>query len=120
MSLDQIEHSILRKHFNEPRIHFAVNCASMSCPVLRAGAYTAAGIEEQLDEQAALFINDPKRNKITTGKIEVSKIFSWFKGDFTKDMSLVDFINSYSLAKIPKGAKINHLDYDWELNDGEE
>ena len=120
MSLDQIEHSILRKDFNEPRIHFAVNCASISCPVLRAGAYTAQEIEEQLNEQAILFINDPLRNKITTGKVEISKIFSWFKGDFTKDTSLKDFINTYSKTKIPEGSKINYLDYHWGLNDGEE
>ena len=117
MSLDQIEHSILRKDFDEPRIHFAVNCASLSCPVLRAGAYTAAEIEKQLHEQAVLFINDTTRNKITPGKAELSKIFSWFKGDFTKNGSLTDYINTFSKTKIDKGTKIKYLDYHWGLND---
>ncbi|MTI19476.1 DUF547 domain-containing protein, partial [Fulvivirga sp. RKSG066] len=82
-SLDEIEHDILRKEFEEPRIHFAINCASFSCPPLRAEAYMADKLDKQLDEMATQFINDDKRNKITPDNPEVSKIFSWFTKDFT-------------------------------------
>ena len=82
--LNNIEHNILRKIFEEPRIHFAINCASMSCPRLRREAYSGDKLDQQLQEQAIEFMNDPGRNQITAEKAEVSKIFQWFGGDFTK------------------------------------
>ncbi len=115
--LNNIEHDILRKEFNEPRIHFAINCASVSCPVLRNEAYTAEKINAQLDSAAKSFINDPTRNKITSSSAELSKIFTWFKGDFTKKESLVSFINRYSNTKISDKTQINYLDYNWLLNE---
>ena len=116
-SLDRIEHKILRKEFEEPRIHFAVNCASFSCPVLRPEAYTASQIDTQLEEQARLFLNDTKRNTITADRIQVSKIFSWFGGDFKKGQSLVQFINRYTDVDINDKAKVKFMKYDWSLND---
>lgn len=116
-SLDQIEHKILRKDFEEPRIHFAVNCASISCPVLRPEAYVADKIESQLDEQASIFLNDSSRNKISKNEAMLSKIFSWFGGDFTEGQTLVEFVNKYANTKLAKDAKIKYLDYDWNLND---
>ncbi|MCJ8163212.1 DUF547 domain-containing protein [Pontibacter sp. E15-1] len=116
-SLDEIEHKILRKEFDDPRIHFAINCASFSCPPLRNEAFVASKLDRQLSEQAKAFINDPSRNKITADKAEVSQIFSWFKGDFTKKGSLVDFLNKYATTKIKPGAKISYMDYDWSLNE---
>ncbi len=116
-SLDEIEHGILRKEFDEPRIHFAINCASVSCPPLLNEAYTAEKLEAQLDRVARGFLADKSRNKITADKAEISSIFSWFKGDFTKEDSLVDFLNRYSPVKIKPTAKISYLDYNWELND---
>lgn len=116
-SLDEIEHSILRKEFDEPRIHFAVNCASVSCPPLLNEAFMAEKIESQLTKVATTFINDPTRNKISADKAEISSIFSWFKGDFTKKGSLIDFLNLYSKVKIKPSAKISHLNYDWNLNE---
>ena len=98
--LNNIEHNILRKEFDEPRIHFAINCASVSCPNLRNEAYVANKLEKQLEEQTYSFINDSSKNKITSEKAELSKIFSWFKGDFTKNGSLEDFINKYAKVKI--------------------
>ncbi|WP_370687644.1 DUF547 domain-containing protein [Fulvivirga ligni] len=118
-SLDEIEHDILRKEFNEPRIHFAINCASYSCPQLRNEAYTAPKIEQQLKEQAISFVNDGKRNKIEKNHVELSKIFSWFTKDFTKKGDLIDFLNQYSKVKISKDADIDYLDYDWRLNEQE-
>jgi len=115
-NLDEIEHGILRKEFNEPRIHFAVNCASISCPPLLNEAFVVSKLDEQLEKQAVNFINDGVRNKVKKDAIEISSIFSWFKGDFTENGSLIDFLNQYSKVKIDKNAKISYLDYDWNLN----
>jgi hypothetical protein len=117
ISLDQIEHDILRKKFNEPRIHFAINCSSISCPPLRAEAFISERLDQQLDEQARLYINDQKRNHISSDLIEISKIFSWFSKDFTKNESLVEYLNKYSQIKINDNATIEYLDYNWNLND---
>lgn len=116
-SLDRIEHKILRKDFDEPRIHFAVNCASISCPTLRNEAYTAKKLDKQLEEQAKIFLNDSSRNTITPEKITVSKIFSWFGGDFKNGQTLVQFINRYTKVDIQDKAKVKFMDYDWNLND---
>lgn len=115
--LNNIEHGILRKHFSEPRIHFAIVCASTSCPPLRPEAYTAGKLEQQLEEQARLFINDPARNRLGPQRIEVSKIFYWFKGDFTEEGSLIDYLNRYAEVEIEENAKKDFLDYDWSLNE---
>ncbi len=116
-SLDQIEHKILRKDFEEPRIHFAVNCASISCPVLRPEAYTAEKLDQQLDEQARIFLNDPSRNVITKEKVELSKIFNWFGGDFKKGQTLIEYIDQFTEVKLNSDTKIRFLKYDWGLND---
>lgn len=116
-SLDEIEHSILRKEFDEPRIHFAINCASVSCPPLLNEAFVPEKLESQLQKVAITFINDPTRNKITPDAVQISSIFLWFKGDFTKKGSLIDFLNLYSKVKIKSNAKISHLDYNWNLNE---
>ena len=116
-SLDRIEHKILRKDFEEPRIHFAINCASFSCPPLRNEAFVAEKVNEQLEEQAHLFINDAKRNKLSKDRIEISQIFSWFKGDFTQGQSLIEFLNRYSEVNINAKADVNHMEYDWALNE---
>ena len=115
LDLNNIEHNILRK-MNEPRIHFAVNCASYSCPKLLNTAYEAATIDNQLNQQAVDFINDPKRNVITAEKADVSSIFNWFTGDFTNDGSLKDFLNKYSKVPIAENTGINFLEYNWNLN----
>lgn len=117
LDLNNIEHDILRKKFDEPRIHFAINCASFSCPKLRREAYVASQLERQLQEQAINFINDPERNVITIHDITISKIFDWFKGDFTKNGSLIDFLNQYSKVKIEQVAGVSYLDYNWMLNE---
>lgn len=116
-SLDNIEHGILRKRFNDARIHFAINCASVSCPSLRNEAYVAAKINEQLETQARLFINNPSRNRIQKDQCKVSKIFLWFKGDFTENGTLIDFLNKYSEVKINADANIDYLEYNWALNE---
>jgi len=118
--LNNIEHGIIRKDFEEPRIHFAVNCASKSCPKLLNEAFAAERLNEQLDQVATDFINNPKKNKITADKAEVSSIFNWFKGDFTKSKdigSVREFINQYANTKINEGTKLSYLDYDWTVNE---
>lgn len=116
-SLDKIEHKILRKEFEEPRIHFAINCASISCPVLRAEAYEADKIDRQLDEQARIFLNDPSRNVISKDKVELSNIFSWFGGDFKNGQTLIEFINKYTRVQVDEEAKVRYMKYDWNLNE---
>jgi hypothetical protein len=117
MSLDEVEHSILRKEFEEPRIHFAINCASVSCPPLLNEAFVASTLENQLTRVTTTFVNDPSRNKISAQSAQLSSIFSWFKGDFTKKGTLVEFLNRYSKVKISPNARITFLDYNWNLNE---
>jgi len=116
MSLNDVEHEVLRK-MDEPRIHFAINCASMSCPPLRNEAYTAEKIDAQLTDQAKTFINTARYNKITKDHVEISNIFNWFEGDFKKNGTLIEYLNKYSTVQIAADAKVDHLDYDWSLND---
>ncbi|WP_299133241.1 DUF547 domain-containing protein [uncultured Tenacibaculum sp.] len=115
-TLNHIEHKILRKQFNDPKIHVGVNCASGSCPQLGNFAFTEDNYESKTTDLMEKFINDPKRNKISEKKIHLSKIFEWFEGDFTKNGSLINFLNKYSKTKISNKAKISHLQYDWNLN----
>lgn len=116
-SLDEIEHKILRKEFDEPRIHFAINCASVSCPKLLNRAFTAEKLEAQLEKVSREFINDPNRNSLGAQKAEISSIFSWFEEDFTKNGSLLDFLNRYAKAPLKPTTKISFMEYDWRLNE---
>jgi len=117
LDLNNIEHSILRKKFEEPRIHFAINCASNSCPKLRREAYTGQKLNNQLNDQAYNFINDPNRNYIQDQQAELSKIFSWFKEDFTKKSTLKEFLNQYSTIKLHDNTMVSFKNYDWSLNE---
>ncbi len=121
---DEIEHEILRRRFNEPRIHFAIVCASASCPRLRAEAYVAAKLDSQLDAQARAFLRDPARNIVdpATKTLRLSAVFDWFHEDFEKAAGSVPaFVARYAdpAARewlLSGGAKVEHLDYDWTLN----
>ncbi len=115
--LNNIEHKILRKQFDDPRVHFALVCASMSCPKLRQEAYTASKLDEQLQEQTVQFLLDSSRNEIDPERPRLSKIFSWYKGDFTKEGSLVEWLNQYLDTPIRSKAKVSFQRYDWGLND---
>ncbi|MEO8734069.1 MAG: DUF547 domain-containing protein, partial [Flavobacteriales bacterium] len=116
MDLDHIENVELRENLTDPRIHFAIVCASRSCPMLWDHAYTASGLDKQLDAAAKRFINDPTRNSITAKSVRISKVFDWFNGDFTKGQTLIAFIDRYAAQPIPADAVISYLDYDWSLN----
>ncbi len=117
LSLNHIEHQILRK-MNEPRIHFAIVCASVSCPKLQNKAFTAEGLDEQLTQATKAFLSDGSKNQLSEDSIKISKIFKWFGKDFkTKDSNLIDFLNQYSDVKISDKANKSYLDYNWDLND---
>lgn len=117
LSLGGIENGILRK-MNEPRIHFAINCASISCPKLLNEAYTAGKINEQLDYAASQFINGSK-NEIKKKNIRLSKIFDWYAKDYVVDgkANIIDYINQYSKTAIHEDAVIEYLEYNWNLNE---
>ena len=139
-SLDMIEHDTLRKPgvYNEPRVHFAVNCASIGCPMLREEAYVADRLDRQLEEQTRRFLSDRTRNRYVNGVLEVSKIFDWFARDWTSGYRGFDG-RQPPITSLPQwfgrhadvladntadrqvvragAAAIRHLEYDWQLND---
>ncbi|MEM7373707.1 MAG: DUF547 domain-containing protein [Bacteroidota bacterium] len=114
-TLNQIEHEILRPQFKDPRIHFAVNCASQSCPELLNQAYSASKLNQQLESQTKKFVNNPKHNSID--KSEVSQLFNWYKEDFIKEGTVVDYLNSYAKTPFKKGKALSFREYDWNLNE---
>ncbi len=139
-SLDRIEHDTLRKPgaYNEPRVHYAVNCASIGCPAVREEAFVAERLDKQLEEQAVRFLSDRSRNRYANGKLEVSMIFKWFSEDWEKDLTGFDgktpaiksrenyfaryakllADNPADQQKIGEGkVGIAHLEYDWAIND---
>lgn len=115
-NLNDIEHEILRK-MDEPRIHFAIVCASVSCPKLSNEAYTSENLEHQLTKATKDFLRDSTRNNISTNSIEVSKIFQWFAKDFKQNGDLINFLNQYTSIQISEKAKISYKDYNWNLNE---
>lgn len=116
--LNNLEHGIIRKEFEEPRIHFALVCAAVSCPKLQNRAYLPEKLDAQLTKAAKEFIGNPAKNEIKNGgKVKLSKLFNWYGGDFTKKMSLEEYISQYSDVKLNKGANIDWKDYDWTLNE---
>ncbi|MFD2563070.1 DUF547 domain-containing protein [Aquimarina rubra] len=114
-SLDDIEHTILRK-MGEPRIHFLLNCATKSSPKLWNRAYTARNIMTALEDKSHQFINNPAKNVITDEKVNVSMVFQWYKDDFNNG-DIVSFINQYSTTKIDKIMDQEYMEYDWSLNE---
>ncbi len=123
--LDDIEHEMIRKNFNEARIHFAVVCASKGCPALRGEAFVADKLVVQLEEQAKSFLSDNDRNRYSTteNKFYISMIFKWYKEDFVKDSGdVASFVAKRMGATVDevtrmKTAEVKHLDYDWTLNE---
>lgn len=126
-NLDYIEQTLIRKLFNEPRIHFALVCASIGCPALKAEAFTANKLEQQFKQQAKRFITDSSRNRYLAkeNKLEISKIFDWYGDDFKlKYGSYQAYIaniitdNKLEQTRITKQeSKIKFLPYNWSLNE---
>jgi len=125
VSLDYVEHDLLRDKFADARIHFALVYAAKSCPPLRQEAYLAHKLDQQLDEQGRLFLADPSKNRIDLAekRIYLSKIFSWFKEDFRDDgEDILDVISPYLPPHIVKQMQqtrfhVYYMDYDWALNE---
>jgi len=111
-TLNEVENNIIRKQFNDPRIHFAVNCAAKSCPPLLNKAYTAANVDKLLQTNTKAFVNS-SYNDISAKSVAISDIFKWFAEDFGE---IITFINQYSNTKTAKDATITYKDYDWSLN----
>ncbi len=117
-TLNEIENTIIRKQFQEPRVHFALNCASKSCPMLYNKAFQAKYLDFQLSKQTGRFLNDPNRNDLSDPKhIVISKIFDWYKSDFSGSGGVVAFIERYSDASPSKNTQISYKEYSWKLNE---
>lgn len=124
-TLDNLEHGIIRKQYHDPRAHFALVCAAKGCPPLRSEAYVASRLEEQLNDQARVFLGQTAKNRVDAGShsLYLSPIFKWFSGDFeAKSGSVLKFLEPYFPEKDRKalaagGFKIRYSDYDWSLND---
>jgi len=121
LTLDEIEHDILRPQFRDPRVHFAINCAAKSCPPLYNIPFSGRDIDRQLDHITRSFINDPARYRVEGDTLYVSRIFKWFGEDFDEDP--IGFFQKYaegallSLLKERSGnMRVKYLDYDWSLN----
>jgi hypothetical protein len=126
MSLDHLEHQIIRGEYDEPRIHFALVCAAVSCPPLRAEPYVAGRLDEQLDDQARTFLAATDRNRFDPAKDELwlSPIFDWYQGDFVPEgRSLAEYVKPFlppeQAAALGRAdaVKVRFTDYDWSLND---
>ena len=131
-SLDEVEHGMIRGWgiYNEPRIHFAVNCAAIGCPALRAEAYLGKSLDQQLEENTKLFLSDRTRNYYLDGQLYVSNIFNWYEEDFEQGWRGINSVSEFLLNYVTElgldsdgilfleqeRIRIRHLRYDWHLN----
>lgn len=116
LSLNNIEHDILRK-MGDPRIHFGIVCASISCPKLQNEAFNTQNTNRLLNKASKEFLADSTKNELTTDAVELSKIFKWFAKDFKQEGSLIDFLNKFADIRIASDATISFKDYNWGLNE---
>lgn len=125
VTLDHVEHDLIRKDYKEPRVHFALVCAARSCPPLRGEPYTPEKLDEQLEDQGRIFMNAPSKNRVDLENrtVYLSKIFKWFSGDFEEASgSVLAFVRPYFPEDISKQLEdgefaVEYMDYDWALND---
>lgn len=122
VSLDDIEHEILRKTFRDPRVHYALNCASIGCPNIGQRAFSGAKLDRQLDEAARAFVNHPRGVQVAAGDVVVSSIYDWFKADFGgTDARVLRHLLKYAKPELAEKLKsigaISGHEYDWRLND---
>ncbi len=120
LSLDNIEHDIMRPTFRDPRVHYSVNCASIGCPNLQREAFRGNRLEAQLDAAARAFVASNRGVRITARGLQLSSIYDWFSEDFGSETQLRDHLARY--ADAPRAAQIRSqpiagYDYDWSLND---
>jgi hypothetical protein len=122
LSLDDIEHRILRPIWKDPRTHYSVNCASIGCPNLQAQAYTAGNLETLLDAGARAYVNHPRGARVAKGRLTVSSIYVWFRSDFGgSDATVIAHLRQYAEPALAKALRavdrIDDDEYDWALND---
>ncbi len=122
LSLDDIEHRILRPIWKDPRIHYAVNCASIGCPDLGDTAFSASNVEAELSRAARNYINHPRGVTVEDDQVRISSIYKWFKDDFGgSEMAILDHLRLYAADelkhKLEKVSGISGYAYDWALND---
>jgi hypothetical protein len=122
LSLDDIEHKILRPLWRDPRIHYAVNCASIGCPNLARAAYTGATLEAMLDAAAGSYVNSARGVSAKNGAVTVSRIYSWYAGDFGgSDVAVLEHLRRYASPEVARKlqsiTRISGYEYDWRLND---
>ena len=122
ISLDHVEHEILRPRYKDPRVHFAINCAAKSCPPLRPEPFSGYILDRQLDDSTRSFINDPQSFRLEGNDLYVSRIFKWFSEDFNEDV--FGFFLKYTTGNLKKELKaksdrinVEYLQYDWSLNE---
>ena len=115
ITLNTLEHKIIRPHYGDPRVHMALVCAAKGCPILRNEAYTAAKLDTQLDDQSRRYLATPTGLVIDhkKGTASISAIFKWYAADFS---SVPSFVEKYSGQRL-QGLKIRYLSYDWSLNE---
>jgi hypothetical protein len=122
LSLDDIEHGIMRPIFKDPRVHYAVNCASIGCPNLRTSAFTGANLETELEAGAIEYVNSPRGFDTSGGAIKASSIYSWFQADFGgSQQGVLEHARKYAKGelaqRLAKATGIDSFAYDWDLND---
>jgi len=122
VSLNDIEHRILRPLWQDARLHYALNCASIGCPNLSTTAYDTASMNRQLDQAAAAYINNPRGVTLKEGRLSLSSIYSWFQDDFgASESAVIDHLKQYASAGLKESlsdnARIEGYGYDWSLND---
>ncbi len=126
VSLDDLEHGLLRPIFKDPRVHFAVNCASIGCPPLRAGAYTGVEVDAQLEAATRRTLSDERYARWEGGALALTRIMNWYGEDFTREGwsprsgSVAGFVKRYAradlAAKLEEGTSVTWLEYDWAAN----
>ena len=116
LTLNIIEKEKLLKRFNEPLVHFAINCAATSCPPLLNKAWTEDNLNSYLYKQTKSFINNQKYNYLSSNNIEISQIFNWYAGDFGGSDKIVNFLQKYADIKVNNNASIKFKAYNWKLN----
>lgn len=120
LSLDDIEHRILRPLWRDPRVHYAVNCASTGCPDLAPRAFTADRLEAMLNAGAVAYVNAPRGVRFDGDRLVVSKIYYWFADDFAADGGVLAHLRKHAAAdlraRLKKAKEINDYDYDWAIN----
>jgi Protein of unknown function, DUF547 len=119
MSFNHLEKDIIRRKFNDPRVHFALNCASRSCPPLNREAFQGDRLDSQLEKLSVAFVNSPRGVDYMPEKktAALSAIFNWYRDDFKAVGGVMAFINQRRRSPLPNDTKVSYQDYDWSLNE---